>query len=144
MTENTALQVIRTDDLTTCQELRRIVFTDEQGVPKAEEIDDLDPIALLLLALDGASPVGTARIVVQDNIGRIGRVCVLQSHRGQGLGKSLILSALEQLRELPEIEIAQLGAQTHAIGLYQKLGFHVVGDEYLDAGIPHLKMERSL
>ena len=37
-----------------------------------------------------------------------------------------------------------LGAQTHAIGFYEKLGFTAFGPEYLDAGIPHRDMDRPL
>jgi len=34
----------------------------------------------------------------------------------------------------------KLGAQIHALGFYQALGFQGVGAEYMDAGIPHLDM----
>ena len=39
-----------TQDIATCLELRRIVFIDEQGVPEADERDDLDAQAVHLLA----------------------------------------------------------------------------------------------
>jgi len=38
----------------------------------------------------------------------------------------------------------RLGAQTHALDFYRKLGFAVFGDEYMDAGIPHFDMEMAL
>ncbi len=136
--------VMRTTNLEPCLELRRVVFIEEQGVPEAEEVDEYDATALHFLAMDGPLPVGTARIVVKDSLGKIGRVCVLQSHRGTGLGKALIIAALDQLRQMPEIETALLGAQSQATGFYQKLGFHVTGDEYLDAGIPHFDMVLKL
>jgi ElaA protein len=39
---------------------------------------------------------------------------------------------------------ARLGSQSHATGFYEKLGFVVEGDEFLDAGIPHRRMRRAL
>lgn len=138
------LRVGPTLDLQTCLGLRRLVFVDEQGVPENEEIDANDATALHLLAVDSGVPVGTARIVVAQSIGKIGRVCVLKSHRGTGLGKALMREALRQLQEINGVTKAVLGAQTHAIKFYETLGFAVFGEEYMDAGIPHYDMDRPL
>ena len=131
-----------TDDLATCFELRRVVFIEEQGVPVSEEVDELDPICLHLLASDGAVPVGTARIYIADNIAKIGRVCVLKSHRGTGLGAALIRAALEVSKG--KAKTAKLGAQLHALGFYEALGFTATGPVYDDAGIDHRDMVRPL
>jgi predicted GNAT family N-acyltransferase len=137
--------VIRvTRDIATCQHLRRVVFIEEQGVSEADEVDGLDDSAIHLLALDGDVPVGTARLLVKGAVGKIGRVCVLPAARGTGLGAKLILAALEELRRQPGVSEAYLGAQSHATGFYEKLGFVVEGEEFLDAGIPHRHMRRAL
>ncbi len=133
-----------TRDIPTCQALRRVVFIDEQGVSEADEVDGLDGRAVHLLAWDGACPVGTARLLVKAPVGKIGRVCVLPEVRGTGLGAELILAALAELRTLPGLSEATLGAQTHATGFYEKLGFVAEGEEFLDAGIAHRHMRRTL
>ena len=134
--------VVSTDDLEACFSLRRIVFIDEQGVPEAEEIDELDPISLHFLAMDGETPVGTARIFIKDNMAKIGRVCVLQSHRGQGVGVALIRAAMDAARG--KAGKVMLGAQVHAKEFYAALGFRVVGPVYDDAGIDHRDMVQDL
>ncbi len=131
-------------DVPTCQALRRVVFIDEQGVSEAEEVDGLDGKAIHLLAWDGACPVGTARLLVKGGVGKIGRVCVLPEARGLGLGAALIGAALEVLRAQAGVAEAYLGSQSHATGLYEKLGFAVEGEEFLDAGIPHRHMRCAL
>lgn len=133
-----------TRDIATCQRLRREVFIVEQGVSVEDEVDGLDPVAIHLLAVDGEAPVGTARLLVKGETGKIGRVCVLPVARGTGLGAALILKALEVLRDQPGVVSAELGAQSHATGFYEKLGFTVEGAEFLDAGIPHRHMRRPL
>ena len=35
-------------------------------------------------------------------------------------------------------------AQVYAIGYYAKKGFEVVSDEFMEDGIPHVKMERVI
>lgn len=135
----------KTDDLETCRAIRREVFVIEQSVPEAEEWDGKDGDAIHLIARNAdGQPTGTARILLIGDTGKIGRVAVLKSARGTGTGAALILAALDELRSLPGITRAKLGAQTHAIGFYEKLGFTAYGPEYDDAGIPHRDMSREL
>jgi ElaA protein len=133
-----------TQDIATCQALRRVVFIEEQGVSPDDEIDGLDGQAIHLLALDGDEPVGTARLLVKGDLGKIGRVCVLPGARGRGLGAALIRRALEEFRAMPGLRRATLGAQTHATGFYAALGFREVGEAFIDAGIPHREMVLDL
>jgi predicted GNAT family N-acyltransferase len=132
-----------TRDLAACHALRRTVFIDEQGVPEADEMDDLDAAAIHLLARDGDRPVGSARLLIKGDTGKIGRVCVLADQRGTGLGAALIRAALDVLRDRGVAQ-ARLGSQTHAIGFYEKLGFVAGGPVYDDAGIPHRDMTLNL
>ncbi|MFZ1467966.1 MAG: GNAT family N-acetyltransferase [Paracoccaceae bacterium] len=134
------MQIVSTRDITICRALRRTVFIEEQGVSEADEVDDLDDQAIHLLATADGQPLGSARMLILGNTGKIGRVCVLPDHRGQGLGAALIRAALTELRTHPGVTRAKLGAQTHALGFYQGLGFTVTGPEYLDAGIAHRNM----
>ena len=138
------LRIEVTQDLPTCRALRRVVFIDEQGVSEADEVDGLDDQAVHLLAWDGECPVGTARLMIKGQSGKIGRVCVLPEVRGSGLGAALIGAALVELGRTPGVTEAYLGSQSHATGFYERLGFVVEGDEFLDAGIPHRHMRRAL
>lgn len=138
----TRIEVTR--DITTCRALRRTVFIEEQGVSEADEVDDLDDVAIHLLAVANGAPVGTARLLLMGRVGKIGRVCVLPEARGTGLGAALIRAALEELRRQPGVSEAYLGAQVHAVGFYEKLGFAVEGEEFIDAEVPHRHMRRAL
>ena len=144
MSLSDSLKIEVTDDVPTCQALRRVVFIDEQGVSETDEVDGLDGRAVHLLAWDGACPVGTARLLVKGSVGKIGRVCVLPEVRGSGLGAALIGVALEELGRIPGVTEAYLGSQSHAVGFYEKLGFVIEGEEFIDAGIPHRHMRRAL
>lgn len=72
---------------------------------------------------------------------KIGRV--LTTERGTGNGKRLLEVAMQVAREQMGARHLTMEAQSHAIGFYEKLGFHAVGEEFLDAGIPHQNMERE-
>lgn len=133
------MKIEMSDDIALARDLRRIVFIDEQGVTLADEIDDLDEVSTHLIAWDGDKAVGTARITIVKGVAKIGRVCVLRSNRGTGLGARLILASLDVGRTHKAAQ-AKLGAQVHALGFYEKLGFTAIGPVFDDAGIPHRDM----
>ncbi|WP_323765025.1 GNAT family N-acetyltransferase [Marinovum sp.] len=139
-----SVTIARTEDLETCLKLRFEVFVDEQGVPAVIERDAYDAVALHLLAVEDGTPLGTARILPNGEIGKIGRVCVVKRARGTGLGAALIRAALDEMRADGRFAKAALGSQLHAIPFYEKLGFAAYGAEFDDAGIPHRMMERAL
>lgn len=137
------MKITVTDDFPACAAIRRRVFIEEQNVPEELELDDLDATAVHLLAVQDGRPVGTARLLIEGESAKIGRVAVLPEMRGTRAGAALMRAALDELRARG-VTKAKLGAQTHAIGFYEKLGFTVHGPEYDDAGIPHRDMSRSL
>ncbi|MFZ9198220.1 MAG: GNAT family N-acetyltransferase [Paracoccaceae bacterium] len=136
--------ITETRDIATCRALRRTVFIEEQGVSEADEVDDKDDEAIHLLATLNGKPVGSARLLVMGDTGKIGRVCVLTEARGTGLGAKLMQAAVTRFRSVPGVTKVKLGAQTHALGFYERLGFTAIGDEFDDAGIPHREMVLKL
>ena len=137
------MKITVTDDFPACAAIRRRVFIEEQNVPEELELDELDATAVHLLAVQDGRPVGTVRLLIEGESAKIGRVAVLPEMRGTRAGAALMRAALDELRARG-VTKAKLGAQTHAIGFYEKLGFTVHGPEYDDAGIPHRDMSRSL
>lgn len=137
------MRIEETEDLALCHALRRAVFIEEQGVSEAEEMDDLDPQAIHFLGWIDGRPVATARIFVEGETGKIGRVCVLAEARGTGAGLAIMRATIAALRERGA-KTAKLSSQTHAMPFYEKLGFVAYGSEYPDAGIPHRDMVLEL
>ena len=117
--------------------IREAVFIHEQGIPPELEWDEFDASCIHVLAMDSAGkPVGTARLLMD---GSIGRMAVLEEWRGKGVGSALVQYLLGQARGR-QIQQITLNAQTYAVGFYLKFGFQTVGEEFLDAAIPHIRM----
>jgi predicted GNAT family N-acyltransferase len=120
------------------RKVRTAVFIDEQHVPINLEWDDLDATAQHLLAVNDANePIACARIL---NNGSIGRMAVLKAWRGLGLGSALLKRAIE-IHQQHRIQNITLSAQIHAIAFYEKAGFEVISQPYLDANIQHVDMQ---
>jgi predicted GNAT family N-acyltransferase len=117
--------------------IREAVFIQEQHVPIELEWDQFDEDCLHLLALDATNrPIGTARLL-QD--GHIGRMAVLKEWRGCGVGTALLRHLLREAKTRG-LAVTIVNAQTYAVDFYARFGFKLKGDEFLDAGIPHVRM----
>jgi predicted GNAT family N-acyltransferase len=126
------------------QDIRIQVFQIEQGVAAELEFDGLDESATHLLAYLDSQSVGTARIRFLDKQqAKIERLAVLPIARKQGIGKQLMLLAIELIKK-SETELIIVHAQAYIQKLYQQLGFEIKGKQFVEAGIPHVKMVKKL
>ncbi|MDM1487294.1 MULTISPECIES: GNAT family N-acetyltransferase [Acinetobacter] len=116
--------------------IREQVFIQEQHISPEDEWDAQDAIALHFVVYLAGQAVATARLLENHSIGR---VAVLKSQRGLGLGRVLMQHIIQLARQQYRPEV-KLSAQVHAIPFYQSLGFYVEGESYLDCGIPHVDM----
>ena len=136
---------IRIVDWDRCSEtlssLRHTVFVEEQGVPIELELDGEDATARHAAAFsDDGRLVGTGRLLAS---GKIGRMAVSQSMRGQGIGQGILGALVGEARRL-KFEEVSLGAQLAAVSFYENAGFMAYGDVFLDAGIDHKMMRLIL
>jgi predicted GNAT family N-acyltransferase len=124
-------------------ELRRRVFVGQQGVTLEADRDGLDQVALHVVAIDGGNVVGTCRLVFDGPLARLGRMAVEDDYRGRGLGAAILAEAEHQALAAGSERI-RLHAQLAARSLYERSGFVVQGQEFMEEGIPHLTMEKPL
>lgn len=128
------------EDFSPAAYIREEVFVKEQGYTVEEEFDDLDKEAHHLVLLDGENPVATARLISLGNDEfKPGRIAVLKEYRGKNIGAELLSAVLEKAKEFGG-KTFHIGAQTYAVGFYEKFGFKAYGEEYMDGRIPHIDM----
>lgn len=123
-------------------DLRRIrekVFIAEQAVPPELEWDTEDAQAVHFLAYEGDYAIGAARLLLD---GQIGRVSVLKDWRGLNVGDALLAAVIAEA-ERRGLHEQRLSAQVQATPFYERHGFRILSEEYLDAGIPHVDMLRQ-
>ncbi len=117
--------------------IRRIVFVDEQRVPEELEWDEWDAVCFHVVAMNYKNePIGTARLLPD---GHIGRMAVLRQWRRKGVGTALLRKILNEVEKRNLTQVI-LNAQVSARKFYELFGFQRVGEEFMEAGIPHIKM----
>lgn len=145
------------------QLLRRLVFTEEQGVSRKRDLDGRDGEAFHVVAYYIKSqqdtnvslmPVGTARIRKTTNCGVlkydntvavVERVCTLKSYRKHGVGRAVMIAIEYCAARYWNLTECVVHAQEHAIPFYESLGYTVCSDVFLDGpSIPHRVMKKTL
>lgn len=142
MTIKTATyQELTKDELYRILQLRSEVFVVEQDCPY-QDLDDMDQHAIHIWAEDDEGVVsGCLRVFrLDDAHSQIGRVITKESVRGTGLGKVLMEYGVAAVREhFPDLPCL-IHAQSYATGFYEKSGFKVSSEDFLEDGIPHREM----
>jgi predicted GNAT family N-acyltransferase len=130
-------------DYAAIRRVRFAVFVDEQRISPDLEMDDRDAHCLHLLASDAdGTAVGTGRIDFEDGA-KIGRVAVLASARGRGVGTALMEKAHALVRARGG-DAVWCNAQVSAVEFYQRLGYAIASEPFEEAGIEHVRMQRRL
>lgn len=122
--------------------LRELVFIQEQGIARDEELDGRDAECIHFLAWRGDLAAGCARLrPLGAAQAKVERVAVLAELRGHGVGRALM--------EAVEAEAARRGrpnlvlhAQMASQAFYDRLGWSSVGEPFDEAGVPHCRMEK--
>ena len=126
--------------------VRHAVFVVEQGIPVELEWDEWDDTSLHAVVLDpNRLPVGTGRLLPAafdpdaPATGHIGRMAVLAAARRTQVGSAILL-ALMRAAPTNGFRDIVLHAQSYVAPFYARHGFHIEGDEFIEAGIPHRTM----
>jgi len=139
------VSVATTDaDRSAALRVRRLVFVEGQGVDESLERDGRDDDAIHFVAYHDGTAIGAARLrPIDAETGKVERVAVSEPHRGNGWGRRLMAAVETEARDR-DLSTLVLHAQTSVEGFYRTLGYRTVSDEFEEAGIPHVEMERQL
>jgi len=138
------LQIITNEnDLEKAYKIRRTVFVLEQNCPPEEEFDHLEEVSAHFLLKDGEEAIGAARFRDYNGVGKLERICVLADKRKTGAGKTIVLGIEDYARQKGYTSFF-LNSQVQAIPFYEKLGYEVCSDIFMDAGIPHKSMKKTI
>lgn len=122
--------------------IRQEVFMLEQQIV-CSDFDGVDYDAWFVMGIDKSEEdgkiVACARVFKSDDTGTayIGRVATMKEQRGRHYGSSVMNAALSVAREQLHARQAKIHSQSYIIPFYEKLGFQVSSDEFLEEGVPH-------
>ena len=137
--------VVKTfDELKTCElyeilRVRAAVFVVEQECTY-QDVDGIDPNAVHAFLQDENGVQAYLRVFEKDErTAQMGRMLTVQ--RGAGLGGWLLKEGIRIARDVLKKDILYIEAQCYATGFYEREGFRITSEEFLEDGIPHVQME---
>tara|TARA_R110000822_G_scaffold43411_2_gene117189 strand:- start:54 stop:494 length:441 start_codon:yes stop_codon:yes gene_type:complete len=126
-------------------QLRSEVFVLEQDCVY-QDMDYKDQLALHIMGYKNSKIVAYTRVFKQGDYFKeasIGRVVVRKSERQYGYGLEIMKASIEAIHKNFGTTSIHISAQKYLTKFYTSLGFKVVGEEYLEDGIPHFGMIRE-
>lgn len=137
----TSVSIIATTkaDLQACLVIRRIVFTDEQGIPADADVDGLDDECIHFIHKENGIAVATARFLPKADSMVLQRMAVVSSCRKKKVGTSLLYAMLHYAHQEGYSHV-ELEAQDEVVPFYERNDFIAQGQPYLKVGRLHQPM----
>ena len=126
--------------------LRSEVFVVEQDCVY-QDLDNKDQISVHIFIKEKNEIVAYTRIFKSGDYYKnpsIGRVVVSKKKRGKELGKKIMISSIDYIKENLKGDKIELSAQKYLDKFYKDLGFYKIGEDYLEDGIPHQRMIKEI
>ncbi|MGX1928031.1 GNAT family N-acetyltransferase [Flagellimonas sp. 2504JD4-2] len=126
-------------------QLRSEVFVVEQDCVY-QDVDGKDEKALHVIGTKNEKVVAYTRVFKPGDYFKntsIGRVVVAKEERKYGYGKLIMQASVDEIGKRFPKSAVELSAQTYLLKFYNELGFVAQGEEYLEDGIPHIRMVKE-
>lgn len=124
--------------------LRDTVLRKPLGLSLTPEELEQEKNNTLIGAFEEERMLGCCMLVEeQQDIVRLRQMAVLNDLQGKGIGRALMNFA-ENLARDRGFKIIRMHARHNSVGFYEKVGYRVKGDQFIEITIPHLIMEKEL
>ena len=136
-------------------------LTLSQGIPSHDTINRVlrAPMGLSLYDEDLESEVGQQHfgvfddtqnlvacgiaVLVSPTAAQIRQMAVSVAHQQQGYGRQILCGIEDRLAASGQVHVS-LHARMSAMGFYEKLGYAKIGEEFIEVGIPHIRMGKRI
>jgi len=130
---------LSTDEIYELLKLRCAVFVVEQNCAY-QDVDGKDKNSFHVFAKAEDGSVKACLRFFEKDADKVHMGRVITAERGTGLGAELMKAGIAAVKEKTDKKHIYLEAQSYAVGFYEKAGFTVIGEEFLEDNIPHKPM----
>jgi GNAT superfamily N-acetyltransferase len=124
--------------------LRDDILRRPLGLTFTQEELDAERDNMLIAAFEEERILGCCMLLEEGpGIIRLRQMAVLNDLQGKGVGRALMNFA-ENLARDRGFRSIRMHARLNAVGFYEKVGYRVKGDQFIEVTIPHYVMEKSL
>jgi predicted GNAT family N-acyltransferase len=125
-------------------QLRNDILRKPLGMGFTPEELDQEKENILIGAFEEDKLLGCCMLIRTANPEiRLRQLAVLKNLQGKGIGRALIQFAENLARDTGHKKVTMHARKT-SVPFFEKLGYHVSGEEFLEITIPHFEMEKAL
>ena len=124
--------------------LRADVLRKPLGLSYVQSDLDLEQDDIHFVATEDQKTTGCLLLrPLSKTVIKMRQVAVAFDFQKKGIGQKLVAAAEDYARSQEFLKM-ELSARADAVPFYERLGYHVTGQPYVEVTIPHLKMEKHL
>ncbi len=124
--------------------LRDDILRRPLGLSLSPEELETEKDNMLIGAFEDEDMLGCCMLVEEDpQTVRLRQMAVLNDLQGKGIGRALMNFA-ENLARDRGYKMLSMHARKNVVGFYEKMGYKVKGDEFIEVTIPHVVMVKTL
>lgn len=124
--------------------LRHMVLRKPLGLDFSPEELEKEKKDILIGCFDDDKLEGCCMLTdIGNKVVRLRQMAVLSGLQGKGLGRVLMQYA-ENIARDRGFKKLSMHARKTATGFYEKLGYRITGEEFVEVTIPHFVMEKDL
>ncbi len=124
--------------------LRYEIMRKPQGLDFSDDELQKEKDDILIGAFEDDKLIGCCLLTkIDSRCSRLRQMAVQKNKQGMGIGESLMQFA-ENIARDKGYKILMMHARDTAIGFYEKYGYKIKGDEFVEVNIRHRVMEKRL
>ena len=124
-------------------QLRTDILRKPLGLTFSPDELELEKNYILIGAFEEDKMLGCCMLIKQDGEMRLRQMAVMNNLQGKGIGRALLQFAENIARDRGYKKITMHARKT-VVAFFEKLGYKVSGDEFVEITIPHFEMEKEL
>ena len=124
--------------------LRMKVLLDPVGIPRSYINPEKEKYDLLIGAFDNDQLIGCCILShADDKTLKLRQMAVDNNLQKKGIGAAIIVFA-EKVAIEKGYSFLMMHARDTVLNFYKKCGYHIAGEQFIEVGIGHHKMEKQL
>lgn len=143
LVENINIRLLNESEIDALHALRQEVLRKPLGMDLFQEDLSAETEQIKIGALLNNQLIACLMLKVSNDSAKLRQMAVKPEFQGMGIGQAVVKFAEKYCLDNTILKI-ELHSRENALGFYEGMDYEIIGDEFLEVGLPHYKMIKVL